>query len=268
MTITDLLKDLSNITNNDNPDKIRKLILSTRATIIIPTLVLGKGCYIYRATPITDIADINESKRLSYKPAYLNKTYQRASTPFNTMFYGIVSNTYTNAVMGCLGETCDCLRNINTPNKHYKVVISEWKLKQDVALVQMISIKGFNKSKVFNNQKEITKMIKENNAQNELENIKFLEFMSREFKKKSQQESDYWISAIYTEFLTQLMGYNGIVYESVQAIDPTLSEVKCIALTPDFTDNNLSFEQGIVYEFDFKGIHEPIVPYKTGKITF
>ena len=61
MTITDLLKELSNITNNDNPDKIRKLILSTRATIIIPTLVLGKGCYIYRATPITDIADINES---------------------------------------------------------------------------------------------------------------------------------------------------------------------------------------------------------------
>lgn len=30
-------------------------------------------------------------------------------------------------------------------------------------------------------------MIKENNAQNELENIKFLEFMSREFKKKANK---------------------------------------------------------------------------------
>ena len=48
-------------------------------------MVLGKGCYIYRATPITNISDINDSKRLSYKPASLNKTYQRASTPFNTM---------------------------------------------------------------------------------------------------------------------------------------------------------------------------------------
>lgn len=269
MTITDLLQGLSNITNNDNPDKVRELILSTtRAKIVIPKLVLGKGSYIYRATPITNIADINDSKRLSYKPAYLNKTYQRASTPFNTMFYGIVSNTYLNAVMGCLGETCDCLRNTNVPNKHYKVVISEWKLKKDVALVQMISIKGINKSKVFNNQEEIIKIIRKNNAQNEQENIEFLEFMSREFKKKCQQESDYWISAIYTEFLTQFMGYDGIVYESVQAIDSALSEVKCVALTPDFTDNNLSFEQGIVYEFDFNGINEAVVPHKTGKITF
>ncbi len=268
MTTTDLLKDLSNITNKDNPDKIRKLILSTRAKIIIPKLVLGKGCYIYRATPITNISDINDSKRLSYKPASLNKTYQRASTPFNTMFYGIVCNTNKNAVVGCLGETCDCLRNIDSPNKHYKVVVSEWILKKDVALVQMISVKGDNKSEVFNNQKEIIKLIRENNAQNEQENIEFLEFMSNEFKKKCQQESDYWISAIYTEFLTQLMGYDGIVYESVQAIDPALSEVKCVALTPNFTDNNLSFKQGIVYEFDFNGINEAIVPQETGRINF
>lgn len=268
MTITDLLQSLSNITNNDNPDKVRKLILSTRAKIVVPTLVLGKGCYIYRATPITNISDIHDTKRLSYKPASLNKTYQRASTPFNTMFYGIVSNTYENAIVGCLGETCDCLRNIDKPNKHYKIVISEWKLKSDVALVQMISIKGINKSKVFNNQNEIVKIIRENNAQNEQENIEFLEFMSCEFKKKCQRESDYWISAIYTEFLTQFMRYDGIVYESVQAVDPALSEVKCVALTPDFTDNNLSFEQGFVYEFDFNGINEAIEPHKTGKITF
>lgn len=268
MTTTDLLKGLSNITSNDNPDKIRKLILSTRTKIIIPKLVLGEGSYIYRATPITNIADVNGCKRLSYKPASINNTYQRASTPFNTMFYGIVSNTYTSAVAGCLGETCDCLRNIDAPNKHYKVVISEWRLKNDVALVQMISVKGINRSSVFSNQKEIIEVIKENNTQNEPENVEFLEFMSNEFKKKCQQESDYWISAIYTEFLTQLMGYDGIVYESVQAIDPALSEVKCVALTPDFTDNNLAYERGIVYEFDFNGINEAIVPKKTGEITF
>lgn len=268
MTTTDLLKSLSSVTNNDNPEKIRKLILSTRAKIVIPKLVLGEGKYIYRATPINNIVDVSNFNRLSYKPASINKTYQRASTPLNTMFYGIVSNTYTNAVMGCLGETCDCLRNIDTPNKHYKVVISEWRLKNDVALVQMISVKGINKSNVFSNQREIIEIIKENNALNELENVEFLEFISNEFKKKCQQESDYWISAIYTEFLTQLMGYDGIVYESVQAIDPALSEVKCVALTPNFTDNNLAFERGIVYEFDFNGINEAIVPQKTGEITF
>ena len=31
MTTTDLLKDLSNITNKDNPDKIRKLIVINKS---------------------------------------------------------------------------------------------------------------------------------------------------------------------------------------------------------------------------------------------
>lgn len=141
-------------------------------------------------------------------------------------------------------------------------------VKKDVDLVQMLSVKGVNKSKVFNNHEEVVKIIKENNTQKELENIEFLEFMSREFKKKCQQESDYWISAIYTEYLTKNKGYDGIVYESVQAVDYALSEVKCVAFTPDFTDNNLSFERGVVYEFDFNGIDERIEPHKTGEIIF
>jgi len=268
MDIKDLVSELSQITNSDNPDKIKRLLLSIKGKIVIPTLILGKGSRIFRASHINNISDITSYQRLSYKPASMNKTYQRASSPNNTMFYGIVSNNYTNAVMGCFGETCDCLRNTDIPNKHYKIVISEWELLNDVQLVQMIDPNGNNKSKVFTNHKEFVSIIKKHNADNKGSNKDFLCFINKEFKKNCYKESDYWISATYTEFLTQILGYNGIVYESVQAIDPALCEVKCVAFTPNFTDKNLNFIKGYIYEFDFNGKDIPIEPYKTGIITF
>lgn len=54
----------------------------------------------------------------------------------------------------------------------------------------------------------------------------------------------------------------------MQAIDPALHEVKCVAFTPSFTDKNLNFMRGSIYEFDFNGIDKPIEPHKTGVITF
>ncbi len=268
MNVNDLLCELSNITHDDNPDKIRKLFSSTRARLVVPKLVLEKGNIIFRASLITNISEINSPKRLSYKPASMNDTYQRASTPFNTMFYGIIGDNPQSAVMGCLGETCECLRDKESPNKHYKVVISQWVLNNDVALVEMIDIKGDNKSQAFGNHEETISAIEMLNDENEGENKAYLEFMSNQFKKRCRQESDYWISAIYTEFLTQIQGCDGIIYESVQAIDPALNEIHCIALTPNFVDNNLDFIRGDVYEFDFKGINRTIIPNKTGEIIF
>ncbi len=268
MNINKLLRELSNITPNDKPDKIRELILSTKAKIIVPKLLLEKGSVIFRASPIDDISEVTSPQRLSYKPTSMNKSYQRASTPFNTMFYGIVSEDYPSAVMGCLAETCDCLRSRNAPLRHYKIVISQWELKEDIALVQMLDIHGNNKSRVFRNYQEAISVIDAFNAENERENKAFLEFMGNEFKKVCQQESDYWISAIYTEFLTLVKGDEGIVYESVQVVDPRLREVKCVALAPNFVDSCLEFMKGEVYDFDYKGINEVIVPRKKGDITF
>lgn len=77
-------------------------------------------------------------------------------------------------------------------------------VKKDVALVQMISIKGINKSKVFNNQEEIIKLIRKNNAQNEQENIEFLEFMSREFKKNVNKSQTIGFQQSILNFLLNL----------------------------------------------------------------
>lgn len=268
MTTTELLAALSNITEKDDPRRIKDLILSTQAQLIIPILILGKGTRIFRASSVTDINDITSYQRLSYKPASLNHSYQRASTPSNTMFYGIISTDYQSAVAGCLGEICDCLRQKDAPHKHYSIIISEWELKNDVALVQMLDIEGKNKSVAFANANTLNNILDQLPKTNRMANKAFLQFIANEFKKICQKESDYWISATYTEFLTQTLNYDGIIYESVQAIDPALQEVKCVAFTPQFTDNNLTFLKGDIYEFDFNGIDQVVTPHTTGSIIF
>ena len=56
---------------------------------------------------------------LSYVPADKNKKYQRGSTPNQTMFYGILSDTNDTQLVGCLGEICDCLREPNPQDGEY-----------------------------------------------------------------------------------------------------------------------------------------------------
>jgi hypothetical protein len=56
--------------------------------IIQMTLHPGKS--IIRARPMNPNEHFRTRAELSYKPALANKTYQRASTPDQTMFYGAV----------------------------------------------------------------------------------------------------------------------------------------------------------------------------------
>lgn len=82
--------------------------------------------------------------------------------------------------------------------------------------------------------------------------------MNNEFTKRVTQESGYWISSIFTEFLTHNLHFNGIIYESVRAIDPLLKNVHCVALCPPFVDNYLKFQCADLYSFDFKNLKTSI----------
>ena len=252
-----------------NPTLVRHLLLSIRGKFIIPSIIFGKGTFIFRASLISDIKEAENYRRLSYKPAELNTHYQRASIPYNTMFYGIISNSYISAFGGCLGEICECLRDENAIPKKYIVAISFWELLNDMTLPAIIDPYGHNnKSKAFSIQEQLNEIISKNNLTNKSNNLAFLEFMNKEFKKRNIKESDYWISAIYTDIITKIMDYDGIVYESVQSVDPQLSEVKCVALTPDFVDKNLICSKAIIYEFDFITKDVGIHPKKIHEISY
>lgn len=85
--------------------------------------------------------------------------------------------------------------------------------------------------------------------------------MNQEFSKYilNGSEHEYWVSAIFSEWLTKYMGYDGIIYESVQSTDPKLKDNHCVALLPKIADTSLKFCEALQIEFDFNG-GEIIIP--------
>lgn len=271
MDIKEATKLLSQVKNTTH-EKVREILYNTKMRFLSTANdTLVKGNILYRATIIENEDEINDIKRLSYKPANLNKSYGRASTPYNTMFYGLSSNNnYMLGVLGSMSEVCPCIRNNRTAeNKYYKVVISEWKVVSEINVVMISDPDAANRSQ---DMKDPTygKLLNR-------EQKKFVKHISNAFREEVTKENEYnyWISATFTEIMTKKMGFDGICYESVQSSAPEMKENLCIALCPEIADRCLKFIGGELYEFNFiKG--ENIVPRKTkciiqvgeGKIEF
>jgi hypothetical protein len=90
----DLILNLHNLNKLDLSkypiDEVNKYLTNLGASAHIG-YTLHKGFDIYRARPNEDdeISYVNRSQ-LSYKPQINNTTFQRASTPNKTMFYGSI----------------------------------------------------------------------------------------------------------------------------------------------------------------------------------
>ena len=260
------LKEITNIIRNklySSPDEIESMFQSIKGHLIIPTVTMAADSFIFRASRITDINEVNNIGRLSYKPAHLNTKYGRASIPNKTMFYGISATDYLYAVCSCLGETCPCLREPNPIQEHYMVVISKWVLKRDCLLAAIANIDGLNKSDSFNEFCLDEYLALVSLCSNSQDIIDFWRIMSKEFTKQVATDQEYQISSYFTEMLLSLNKYDGIIYESVQSIDRTLKESLCVGFPPIIADNYLEFECADLWEFDFVDIQTPIVPVKT-----
>lgn len=253
MTIREITKSLVN-KEYSSPDDIRTILHSMEKIMSIPNLILNDGIRLYRARLVDDNSRIKSSKDLSYVPQEYNKTYKRASTPNNTMFYGISGESHSDMICGCLAETCECLRIPNSPNKHYNVVIGIWETTKDLTLPQILNIDGNNRSTAFSNSRDY-KEILESFKDVGCDLIDFWRFMNHEFSKYilNGSKHEYWVSAVFSEWLTKYMGYDGIIYESVQSTDPKLKDNHCVALLPKVADTSLKFCEALQIEFDFNG---------------
>ena len=261
--ITNLLK----LRKFESTAQISKILHSIKDVHMVSSLILAKGTCLYRARIIDNVDKICNQSSLSYTPSRYNKSYKRASTPNNTMFYGISGDTHTNMVCGCLGEVCDCLReNIGT-TKHYIVALAVWEATRDFILPQIINPDGLNKSEAFGNISGYQQHLRYlGERASDVED--FQRLINHEFTKRVKREEEYWISAVFTEWVLSLQdSYDGIIYESVQSVDPKLINNHCVALKPQVADNDLLFKEGLIYEFDYTTGND-IVPRLTQKINF
>lgn len=218
-----ILKEIESLDLSTYPyEKIKELISSIGKTGgIITTLHPGKT--ILRARPNYNGERFHKISEIGYKPAEFNKTYQRASTPYNTMFYGsTVSENATEKElqMARIIGVFEAVPFIKDPHSEGEQIItySKWRVKKEIQLVSIVHHKEFKRENSYaaeqriNFEKFMTEHPKEVGDKARL----VTDFFSNQFAKElTPHDYDYMISAIYTELATE-NGMDGVIYPSVR----------------------------------------------------
>lgn len=181
--------------------------------------------------------EFNTVSRISYKPAEFNKSYLRASTPKNTMFYGsVISDDLEGEekkyarIVGA-SEVSSLMRNSDIIEGWSHVTFGKWQVVKNISLATIIDPTKKYQQPYLNELaaqylaflEEVPTHIKENT-------LKCLAFLSQEFSKyvSSGNNHEYLISSKFTEIFTNTSNYDGIIYPSVQAKGYGL----CVAIHP------------------------------------
>ncbi len=183
---------------------------------------LHPGKKILRARPHQNDGPFTEKSLLSFKPQQFNTTYQRASTPERTMFYGSVipedldKGDLDNERFIVSMEAMKWLRDNDTCG-YKKITYSKWEVTKDIRLFGMLHKNAYyeassNTKKIMDDYYAFLKKHPEREQESLLAN----EFLAEEFgKEECEPDYHYIISAHFIEFITG-RGVDGILYPSVR----------------------------------------------------
>jgi hypothetical protein len=187
-----------------------------------------------------------KKSELSYKSQEFNTKCQRASTPNRTMFYGtIIEEEYSleKSRMIAISECSPLLRGGIDTNGIEKITYGKWTVIDNINLVSIVNRDVF--VEVANNPllNELKGAYDEfiNMESGKQENIELIaQFFAKEFSKKEiQSDSDYFISAVFSEIVSNDLRYDGILYPSVQAGGQLGFNV---AITPEAVDTKMRLD--------------------------
>jgi len=223
-------------------------------------VTLGPTKPIFRARPNEDDGHFISKCQLTYKPQQFNKTYQRASTPQMTMFYGsfLPSNLepgdMDSTVVAPIYEAVPWMRDKNTKGIK-KVTFSKWSVTKELNLIAILQHGNYyDKSSYTTKLMDEFKKFLDQNPDNKEETIAFTTYLSSEFAKEvdSKDDFNYLISAAYTELVID-GGYDGVLYPSVKVDGSGFN----IALTPVVADTKLRLDvvvESSVYKYFDKAV--------------
>lgn len=253
--------DLTSISYTDLITKIKSLQF-----IPVLTAKLNKGYHIERARINKPNEIFTSEKDISYRRDFENiKTYGRANSPQNSMFYGAVeSDIIKHPRMVNLLETSQIFRDLekdNIDNADFIMTVGKWRIKEVLEVVELVfdeksiqNSKDVQKSYEYHLTK-IRKQMPENAEQFEL----ILKFFSNQFSNKEiAHNTDYMISAAYTHIALKTKGLPGIKYPSVK----TDYQGNNIVLTPEAVDQFLELEIAAMYRVIKEKKKSFIIPLK------
>lgn len=202
---------------------------------------LHPGKIVLRARPEDDQWPYLTRSSLSYKPQEYNKTFQRASTPNATMFYGSVipeeidTGDLDNERIVVTMEASPWLRCKKTCGVR-RITYSRWEVTSDIKMVAVLQNKDF-----FDASSHTRKIVEDFNRfikqypEHEETSLLISDYLAGEFgKEEIPFDYHYLISALYTEYLTR-NGFDGVLYPSVRVKGQGFN----IAIIPDAADKKL-----------------------------
>ncbi|MDH8702655.1 hypothetical protein M2138_002023 [Dysgonomonadaceae bacterium PH5-43] len=203
---------------------------------IVVTFHRGKS--VMRARPNYNGERFEKRKDYSFKPQEHNKTYQRASTPNQTMFYAtsvpenIPQGELDNMRVIGVAETIPILRD-KTKSGYQKVSFGRWIVHEDINLIAIVQKERYAEESSYT--KELAEAYKQfiQTAPKEIlkNSLAFSTFLADEFSKEViRGDYDYMISALFSELATQ-KGFDGVLYPSVRVGGKGFN----IAITPEAT---------------------------------
>jgi len=234
--VAGILKSIANIDLTTFPYGTIKPLIEKLGMVPSMSKFLYPGNGLIRARPyekgektFTKLSD------LSFKPAELNTTYQRASTPNQTVFYGTIANPkYDNGQFDSrLAGTLESMKWIHDPsvNRIQRIAFGRWDTTSKIRLNGVIHHKAFHP---INN--EIKEMYDEFNEfiqlipEMQTGAAAIADFFSARFADKEacpEKSHLYMLSAMWAEASINA-GLDGVLYPSVQSD----GEHFCVALAP------------------------------------
>jgi len=229
-------------------DFIKKLGVYGQMSVNMPI-----GTHILRARENKKDEIFCCKNQLTYKPQEYNTTFQRASTPNNTMFYGSVypesqgqeEEDWLNIIT--LLEICELAKNDSIKEGEQIVTFSAWTVSEKIPLASTIyHFDILTSSNFIRKLKDDFEQQLQNNPDIFQEKTKLIcDFFDNEFSKEDTcNEYDYLLSAIYTDIITQYKVFPiaGVLYPSVR-IKKHKGKGFNVAITPEFTDKCLRLDK-------------------------
>ncbi|GHT39887.1 hypothetical protein AGMMS49965_07200 [Bacteroidia bacterium] len=191
-------------------------------------------------------ANYTKKSELTYLPQYKNTKCQRASTPNSTMFYGTIVSNEQDLDEARMIAACECSPLLRKKQKTCgieKITYGRWRVTKDINLVVILDESMY--AGVFNNSlltelKEAFDGYIKSAPDIEDSCRQISKFFSEEFSKDNiKHDYDYFLSAIFTEVITNDLGFDGVMYPSVRAGGQLGFNV---AIKPKTVDDSLALD--------------------------
>ena len=243
MEIENLITELKSLDLSKYPEGEIRSLLAKMGRIGFISTTLHPGHIIVRARPNEEATIFRTREELSYKPGEYNKTFQRASTPHQTMFYGgivpsgINQNISANARFAPAFEASHLIRN--DTDGIQTLTFTKWEVVKDIPLITICHHDDFvgKHAHTFSLNEEYQRSLKLMPQDVADRSMKMTAYLAQEFAKKlapDDEDYNYMVSSLFTE-LSLRKTNAGIYYPSVQTLGLGFN----VAISPSVVDSSL-----------------------------